>query len=112
MWLTWPGGGITSGGRTAYAGEGISRRTAGDARSLLATILRAAAAHKPPLIPYNPVLRPRNRGRSTGRRLASTPQRAQATPLQALLFAERARLLTGREDHFTLTITLAHTGLR
>jgi len=70
-----------------------------------------AAAHKPPLIQYNPALRPRNRGRKTGRRLARTPQRAWATPLQALLLAERAALLTGREDDFTLMLTLAYTGL-
>ena len=94
------------------AREGISRRTAGDARSLLGTILGDAAAHKPPLIPYNPALRPRIRGRKTGRRLARTPQRAWATSLQALLLAERAALLTGREDDFTLIITLAYTGLR
>ena len=94
------------------AREGISRRTAGDARSLLGTILGDAAAHKPPLIPYNPTLRPRNRGRKTGRRLARTPQRAWATPLQALLLAERAALLTGREDDFTLILMLAYTGLR
>jgi hypothetical protein len=94
------------------AREGISRRTAADARSLLGTILGDAAAHKPPLIPYNPALRPRNRGRKTGRRLARSPQRAWATPLQALLLAERAALLTGRDDDFTLILTLAYTGLR
>ena len=94
------------------AREDISRRTAADARSLLGTILGDAAAHKPPLIPYNPALRPRNRGRKTGRKLARSPQRAWATPLQALLLAERAALLSGREDDFTLILTLACTGLR
>jgi hypothetical protein len=94
------------------AREGISRRTAADARSLLGTILGDAAAHKPPLIPYNPALRPRNRGRKTGRRLARSPLRAWATPLQALLLAERAALLTGRDDDFTLILTIAYTGLR
>ncbi len=38
----------------------VSRRPAGDARSLLCTILGDAAATRPPLIPYNPALRPRN----------------------------------------------------
>lgn len=96
--------------RLALLGPGAP---AGDrrARSLLGTILGDAAAHKPPLIPYNPALRPRNRGRKTGRRLARSPQRAWVTPLQALLMAERAALLTGRDDDFTLILTLAYTGL-
>jgi hypothetical protein len=94
------------------AREGISRRTATDVRSLLGTILGDAAAHKPPLIPYNPALRPCNRGRKTGRRRQRSPQRAWGTPLQALLLAERAALLSGRDDDFILILTLAYTGLR
>ena len=43
--------------------EGMSRSTAKDARALLHTILGDAAAAKPPLIPFNPAVRPRNRGR-------------------------------------------------
>jgi hypothetical protein len=93
------------------ARTGISRRVAGDARSLLGTILGDAAATKPPLIPYNPALRPRNRGRRTGRRLARVPQRVWATPLQVLLVAERAALLTGRDDDFTMVVTIAYTGM-
>ena len=91
---------------------GISRRTARDARSLLCTILGDAAAAKPPLIPYNPALRPRNRGRRTGRKLDRAPQRVWATPLQALLIAERAALLSGRDNDFTMIVTIGYTGLR
>lgn len=91
---------------------GISRRTARDARSMLCTILGDAAATKPPLIPYNPALRRRNRGRRTGRRLERAPQRAWATPLQALLLAERAALLSGRDEDFTMIVTIAYTGMR
>jgi hypothetical protein len=94
------------------ARTGISRRTARDARSLLCTILGDAAAAKPPLIPYNPALRPRNRGRRTGRRLDRGPQRVWATPLQALLVAERAALLSGRDEDFTMVLTMGYTGLR
>jgi integrase len=90
----------------------VSRRTARDARSLLCTILGDAAAAKPPLIPYNPALRPRNRGRRTGRKLDRAPQKAWATPLQALLLAERAALLSGRYDDFTMIITIGYTGMR
>jgi hypothetical protein len=61
--------GITNWENGLPAREGISRRTARDARGLLCTILGDAAAHKPSLIAYNPALRPRNRGRRTGRRL-------------------------------------------
>jgi len=61
---------------------------------------------------YNPALRPRNRGRRTGCHLERDPQRAWATPLQALLLAERAALLSGRDDDFTLIITIGYTGLR
>jgi integrase len=94
------------------ARAGISRRTARDARGLLCTILGDAAAHKPPLIPYNPALRPRNRGRRTGRRLERGQQRAWATPLEVLLTAERAALLSGRDDDFTMILTIAYTGMR
>ncbi len=91
---------------------GISRRTAQMARGLLATILGDAASARPPLIPYNPALRARNRGRKTGRRMARTPQRAWATPLEALLVAERAALLSASDEEFTFLVTLAYTGLR
>ncbi len=92
--------------------EGITPRTARAARTLLGTILGDAAATRPPLIPYNPALRPRNRGRRTGRRLQRAPQRIWATPLQVLLIAERAALLTGRDEDFTMILTIGYTGLR
>src|ERR1700735_562618 len=94
------------------ATTGVSRRTAHDARSLLSTILGDAAATKPPLLPYNPALRPRNRGRRTCRRLQRAPQRIWATPLQVLLIAERAALLTGRDEDSTMILTIGDTGLR
>jgi hypothetical protein len=104
--------GITRWENVLPAKAGISARTARAARTLLGTILGDAAATRPPLIPYNPALQPRNRGRRTGRRLERDPQRAWATPLQALLLAERAALLTGRDEDFTLIVTIGYTGLR
>jgi hypothetical protein len=89
----------------------VSHRTAKDARSLLHTILGDAASARPPLIPFNPAVRPRNRGRRTGRRLDRSPQRAWATPLEVLLAAERAALLSGRDDEFTMLVTIGYTGL-
>jgi len=59
-----------------------------------------------------PALRPRNRGRRTGRKLERAPPRAWATPLQVLLLAERAALLTGPDEDFTLIVTIAYTALR
>jgi integrase len=103
---------ITKWENSIPARTGVSRRVARDARSLLCTILGDAAAAKPPLIPYNPALRPRNRGRRTGRRFERAPQRVCATPLLALLVAERAALLTGRDDDFTMVLTIGYTGLR
>src|SRR5258708_11030983 len=82
------------------ASEEIGQRTARAARTLLGTILGDASTTKPPLIQYNPALRPRNRGRRTGRRLQRGPQRAWATPFQVLLLAERAALLSGRDEDF------------
>jgi integrase len=99
-------------GTAIPAKAGVSLRTARAARTLLGTILGDAAATKPPLIQYNPALRPRGRGRRTGRRLERGPQRAWVTPLQALLLAERAALLSGRDDDFTMLITIGYTGLR
>jgi hypothetical protein len=94
------------------AAAGVSRRTARDARSLLHTILGDAASARPPLIPFNPAVRPRNRGRRTGRRLDRSPQRAWATPLEVLLAAERAALLSGRDDEFTMLVAIGYTGTR
>jgi hypothetical protein len=65
-----------------------------------------------PLIPFNPAVRPRNRGRRTGRGLDRSPQRAWATPLEVLLVAERAALLAGRNDEFTMLVTIGYTGMR
>jgi integrase len=103
---------ITAWEQKLPAEQGVSRSTASDARGLLHTILGDAAAAKPPLIPFNPAVRPRNRGRRTGRRLDRAPQRVWATPLEVLLVAERAALLDERDDEFTRQITIAYTGMR
>ena len=103
---------ITVWERKLPAAEGVSRTTAKNARSLLHTVLGDAVAAKPPLIPFNPAVRPRNRGRRTGRVLDRTPQRAWATPLEVLLVAERAALLVGNDAEFTLLVTIGYTGMR
>ena len=95
------------------AKEHVKPRTARDARGLLCTMLGDAATARPhPLIQFNPALRQRNRGARTGRRLAVGAPRIWATPLEALLVAERAALLSGQDDDFTMLITIAYTGMR
>jgi len=104
---------ITVWERKLHDVKGMSRSTAKDARALLHTILGDAAAAKPPLIPFNPAVRPRNRGRRTGRRLLDrSAQRPWATPLEVLLVAERAALLAGPDDEFTMLVTIGYTGMR
>ena len=103
---------ITGWERKLPDAEHVSRTTAKSARGLLHTILGDAAAARPPLIPFNPVVRPRNRGRRTGRSLDRTPPRVWATPLEVLLVAERAALLGGRDEEFTMLVTIGYTGMR
>jgi integrase len=91
---------------------GVAPTTAKSARAVLCTILGDAAGSRPPRIPFNPALRPRNRGKRTGRKLSRSPQRPWATPLEALLVGERAALLSGTDDDFVLVQTLAYTGMR
>lgn len=66
----------------------------------------------PALIPANPVTRRRGRGKRTGRHAGDAPEKVITDPLGALLAAERAAILSGRDDEFAM-ITLAYwTGMR
>ncbi|MGI5274661.1 tyrosine-type recombinase/integrase [Nonomuraea sp. CA-218870] len=90
--------------------DGVCGETsAASARTLLHTIL--ADAVDAGLIAANPAERRRNRGRKTGR----TRRRIEevwASPLEALLIAERLALLSGRPDDFIRAVTIAYTGMR
>ncbi|MFI7125902.1 hypothetical protein ACIBQ1_09425 [Nonomuraea sp. NPDC050153] len=94
----------------AVAAE-TSKRTAKDARSTLATCLQAAIPHR---IQINPAIRQRATGKKATRRIArkQTRRKAWATPLEAFLVAERAAVLSGRDDEFVKLITKAYTGAR
>ena len=59
-----------------------------------------------------PQLRLPNGGKKTGRKLAASPPRTWATPLEALLVAERTALLSGQDDDFRMLVTIAYTGMR
>ncbi len=91
--------------------NGYSRRTASDARSMLITILTDAI---PRYIQVNPAERKRGKGRKGLRRIArkERAEKAWATPLQALLMAERCAVLSGREADFVMVLTVAYTGTR
>ncbi|MCC5579641.1 hypothetical protein IMZ11_28830 [Microtetraspora sp. AC03309] len=65
------------------------------------------------LIDNNPALRQRKRGRRTGAGTAGRrAEKVWASPLDALLFAERTAILSGHDDDFIMNITTAYTGMR
>jgi integrase len=91
--------------------QGYSKRTARDARSMLATILSDAV---PRHIPSNPAARRRGKGRKGQRRIArlESAEKVWPTPFQALLVAERCAALSGCGTDFVMILTIAYTGMR
>ncbi|SNT13631.1 hypothetical protein SAMN05443665_101714 [Actinomadura meyerae] len=90
-----------------------ARSTVQNARSVLSTIL--GDAKEAGLVDVNAAARRRGRGRMTTRRHAKSivaRPREWATPLEALLIAERAALLSGRDDDLVMWVTGAWCGLR
>ena len=91
--------------------HGYTGGTAREARSTLTTILNDAV---PRYIQLNPASRRRGKGRKGQRRIARA-ERAEkhwATPLEALLFAERCSVLSGSSTDFVMVIAMAYTGIR
>ncbi|KAB8186963.1 hypothetical protein FH608_046595 [Nonomuraea phyllanthi] len=88
-----------------------SARTAKDARSVLGTVLAAAV---PARIQVNPAQRKRATGKKATRRVQRVMQarKAWATPLEALLVAERVAALSGQESDFIEVLFIAYTGAR
>ncbi|OJF13306.1 tyrosine-type recombinase/integrase [Couchioplanes caeruleus] len=60
----------------------------------------------------NPAARRRGRGKRAGRSQKRAPEKTVTTGLGILLLAERAALLSGRDDEFLAVTTLGFTGLR
>jgi integrase len=79
------------------------------ARAALTTLLGDAVTEG--LIGSNPAARQRGRGRRSGVR-PPEDEKVWSTPLDGLLVAERAAILSGRDDEFVLTLLLAFTGMR
>lgn len=81
-------------------------------RSLLHLILEDARKRHPGALPANPAEQHRNRGRRAGRGRSRGPEKTVTDPLGALLVAERAALMTGRDDEFVQVVTETYTGMR
>ncbi|MDJ0342641.1 LacI family DNA-binding transcriptional regulator [Streptomyces sp. H10-C2] len=64
------------------------------------------------LITSNPATRRRGRGKRAGRSRGRGPEKVVTDPLGILLIAERAALLSGRDDEFVAVILKAYTGMR
>ncbi|TDD24697.1 hypothetical protein E1287_38030 [Actinomadura sp. KC06] len=87
--------------------------TINNARNLLATIL--GDAYDAGLVDVNAASRRRLRGKVVERRALAVQDSGPsvwATPLQALLVAERCAVLTGRDDDFVMWTVCAWCGLR
>lgn len=90
--------------------DDLSPETIRTYRGVLSVILADAAQDG--LISANPVYRPKGRGKRAGKSRHRGPEKAVASPLQALLVAERCAALSGRPDEFVQIILTAYTGLR
>lgn len=93
-----------------YGFSVCGKASAASARTLLHTVLSDAV--RMGLLPANPAVRQRNRGKKNGKSRARGPEEVWATPLEALLVAERASLLSGRPDELIHLLTVAYTGMR
>ena len=78
---------------------------------MLITVLGDAI---PRYVQVNPAERKRGKGRKGLRRIArrEKAEKAWATPLQALLVAERCSALSGQDTDFVMILTVAYTGMR
>lgn len=79
-------------------------------RSTLHLILADAVGEG--LIEVNPATRRRGRGKRAGRSRRRGPERAVTDALGVLLIAERAALLSGRDDAFVAVVLMGFTGMR
>ncbi|MFD8420510.1 LacI family DNA-binding transcriptional regulator [Streptomyces sp. NPDC059466] len=64
------------------------------------------------LITSNPAARRRGRGKRAGRSRDRGPEKVVTDPLGILLTAERAALLSGRDDEFGAVVLKGYTGMR
>jgi integrase len=94
-------------------GKPLSVTSARHCRKLLALILSDTVTAD--LIARNAARIPRRRGMTASEARAAAAEAEQepwTDPLQALLIAERAALLSGRDEEFVQVITMQYTGMR
>jgi integrase len=94
-------------------GKPLSVNSARKCRKLLALILSDAVTAD--LISRNAARIPRRRGMAASEARAAAAEAEQepwTNPLQALLIAERAAVLSGRDEEFIEVITMHYTGMR
>lgn len=84
----------------------------GSIRTWRATLHAILAAAIPELIPVNPAERRRGTGKRAGRSRRRGPEQVITGPLGALLIAERAAVLCGRDDEFVMLTLMHWTGMR
>ncbi|MFE2426592.1 LacI family DNA-binding transcriptional regulator [Streptomyces sp. NPDC059373] len=91
--------------RAAYAASSVKTW-----RATLHLILADAVDES--LIDANPATKRRGRGKRAGRSSERGPEKVVTDPLGTLLIAERAALLSGRDDEFVAVVLKAYTGMR
>jgi integrase len=64
------------------------------------------------IIGINPATRRRGRGKRAGRSHNRGPEKVVTSMLGVLLIAERAALLSGRDDEFVAVVLMGYTGMR
>jgi integrase len=91
--------------------SGFSKKTASNARGALSSALADAV---PRYIPLNPAAKSKGKGRKGGSRIERVEKEAKiwASPLEVLLIAERAAIISGLDATFVADITIAYTGCR
>ncbi|MDI6101876.1 hypothetical protein QLQ12_24975 [Actinoplanes sp. NEAU-A12] len=91
--------------------SGFSKKTASNARGALSSALADAT---PRYIPLNPAAKTKGKGRKGGSRIERIEKESKvwASPLEVLLIAERAAIISGLDATFIADITIAYTGCR
>ncbi|MCO8272838.1 site-specific integrase [Actinoplanes sp. TRM 88003] len=90
---------------------GYAQKTASNARGALSTALSDAV---PRYIAVNPAAKKKGKGRKGRGRVERIESESKVwpSPLQVLLIAERAAVISGGDATFTAAITIAYTGCR